>query len=121
MAAVVFYILKGDTFFSLSIDVCVLRMTRGREKQVEQQHLITVDKIMDILSEPAQTLQVNHEHLKGLLNRVVDKSNKYNVLQLEKFYALLSQCIYRHRKDYDKTQLIQVMRVNAPVGLTASK
>lgn len=90
-------------------DVCVLRMTRGRQMQVEQQHLISVDKIMDILSEPVQTLHVNHEHLKGLLNRVVDKSGGYNVLQLEKLYALLSQCIYRHRKDYDKAQLIQEM------------
>ncbi|XP_044149184.1 ATPase family AAA domain-containing protein 2 [Bufo gargarizans] len=92
-------------------DVCVLRMTRGRQMQVEQQHLISVDKVMDILSEPAHTFQVNHEHLKSLLNRVVDKSSGYNVLQLEKLYALLSQCIYRHRKDYDKTQLIQEMEL----------
>ncbi|XP_077127288.1 ATPase family AAA domain-containing protein 2 isoform X1 [Ranitomeya variabilis] len=90
-------------------DVCVLRMTRGRQMQVEQQHLISMEKIMDILSEPAQTLHVNHKHLKGLLNKVVDHSKGYNVLQLEKLYALLSQCIYRHRKEYDKTQLLQEM------------
>ncbi|KAM4029276.1 ATPase family AAA domain-containing protein 2 isoform 1-T1 [Anomaloglossus baeobatrachus] len=90
-------------------DVCVLRMTRGRQMQVEQQHLISVEKIMDILSEPPQTLHVNHEHLKELLNKVVGKSKGYNVLQLEKLYALLSQCIYRHRKEYDKTQLLQEM------------
>uniref|UniRef100_A0A8C3SQS5 ATPase family AAA domain-containing protein 2 n=1 Tax=Chelydra serpentina TaxID=8475 RepID=A0A8C3SQS5_CHESE len=32
----------------------------------------------------------------------------YNIFHLEKLYAILSQCIYRHRKDYDKTKLIQV-------------
>lgn len=32
----------------------------------------------------------------------------YEVNQLEKLYALLCQSIYRHRKDYDKTALIQV-------------
>ncbi|XP_056378682.1 ATPase family AAA domain-containing protein 2 [Hyla sarda] len=90
-------------------DVCVLRMTRGRQMHVDQQQLIRVDKMMDILSEPPQTFRVNHEHLKELLNKVVNKSSRYNVLQLEKLYALLSQCIYRHRKDYDKTQLIQEM------------
>uniref|UniRef100_A0A8C6XH25 ATPase family AAA domain-containing protein 2 n=1 Tax=Naja naja TaxID=35670 RepID=A0A8C6XH25_NAJNA len=28
--------------------------------------------------------------------------------QLERLYSLLNQCIYRHRKDYDKSQLVQV-------------
>ncbi|KAM3928638.1 ATPase family AAA domain-containing protein 2 [Leptodactylus fuscus] len=92
-----------------SNDVYILRMTRAKQTQVEQQNLMSVDKIMDILSEPVQSLQVNPEHLKELLNKVVDKSSGYNVLQLEKLYALLSQCIYRHRKDYDKTQLLKEM------------
>uniref|UniRef100_A0A8C9SLJ3 ATPase family AAA domain-containing protein 2 n=1 Tax=Scleropages formosus TaxID=113540 RepID=A0A8C9SLJ3_SCLFO len=39
---------------------------------------------------------------------VVSKTEGYEVYQLEKLYALLSQCIYRHRKDYDKTELVQV-------------
>uniref|UniRef100_A0A8C9RA43 ATPase family AAA domain-containing protein 2 n=1 Tax=Scleropages formosus TaxID=113540 RepID=A0A8C9RA43_SCLFO len=38
----------------------------------------------------------------------VSKTEGYEVYQLEKLYALLSQCIYRHRKDYDKTELVQV-------------
>ncbi|KAM5156580.1 ATPase family AAA domain-containing protein 2 [Mantella aurantiaca] len=90
-------------------DVCVLRMTRGRQMQVEQQNLIRVDRIMDVLSEPVPAFHVDHQKLKELFEKTVIKTNGYNVLQLEKLYALLSQCIYRHRKDYDKSQLIQEM------------
>ncbi|KAM9307742.1 LOW QUALITY PROTEIN: ATPase family AAA domain-containing protein 2 [Gastrophryne carolinensis] len=90
-------------------DLCVLRMTRNRQMQVEQQNLMSVDKMMDILSEPVPALHVDHQRLKALLENSVEKSSGYNILQLEKLYALLSQCIYRHRKDYDKSHLIQEM------------
>uniref|UniRef100_A0A672S2L0 ATPase family AAA domain containing 2 n=1 Tax=Sinocyclocheilus grahami TaxID=75366 RepID=A0A672S2L0_SINGR len=40
---------------------------------------------------------------------VMDMTEGYEVSQLEKLYALLCQSIYRHRKDYDKTALIQEM------------
>ena len=43
-----------------------------------------------------------------LLLRVVSKTEGFEVNQLEKLYALLSQSIYRHRRDYDKTSLLQV-------------
>ncbi|KAM4704921.1 ATPase family AAA domain-containing protein 2 [Rhinophrynus dorsalis] len=92
-----------------SNDKCIVRMTRGRQLQVEQQQLINVEKAMEILSEPTPALNVDKEQLKILLSKVVEKSNGYNVFQLEKLYALLSQCIYRHRKSYDKTQLLQEM------------
>ncbi|KAH0617456.1 hypothetical protein JD844_015707 [Phrynosoma platyrhinos] len=48
-----------------------------------------------------------HGMWKELLEIVTEKSRNYSILKLEKLYALLSQCIYRHRKDYDKTKLIQ--------------
>lgn len=44
-----------------------------------------------------------------LLRNVVLKTEGYEVDRLEKLYALLCQSIYRHRKDYDKTALIQVI------------
>ncbi|XP_040210857.1 ATPase family AAA domain-containing protein 2 isoform X2 [Rana temporaria] len=91
-------------------DACVLRMTRGRQMQVEQQSLISVNTIMDVLSEPVPEFYVDHQSLKELLQKVVSKTHGYNVLQLEKLYAMLSQCIYRHRKDYDKSSLIKEMR-----------
>uniref|UniRef100_A0A3B3VCC9 ATPase family AAA domain containing 2B n=1 Tax=Poecilia latipinna TaxID=48699 RepID=A0A3B3VCC9_9TELE len=43
-----------------------------------------------------------------LLSMVVKKSEGYSVEQLERLYSLLSQCIYRHRREYDKTRLLQV-------------
>ncbi|XP_042321587.1 ATPase family AAA domain-containing protein 2 isoform X2 [Sceloporus undulatus] len=88
-------------------DVCILRMTRARRSQMEQQHLISVERAMAILSEQTPPLIVDYEKLNELLEIVTEKSRNYNILQLEKLYALLSQCIYRHRKDYDKTKLIQ--------------
>lgn len=51
--------------------------------------------------------------IQELLQRVVDMTEGYEVNQLEKLYALLCQSIYRHRKDYDKTALIQVFFDNA--------
>ncbi|XP_038246742.1 ATPase family AAA domain-containing protein 2 isoform X5 [Dermochelys coriacea] len=94
----------------LSNDVCVLRMTRCRRSQVEQQQLISAERAIEILTEPASPLIVDYEDLKKLLKIVTEKSRDYNIFHLEKLYAILSQCIYRHRKDYDKTKLIQEMK-----------
>ncbi|CAM4495831.1 unnamed protein product [Lepidochelys olivacea] len=91
-------------------DVCVLRMTRCRRSQVEQQQLISAERAIEILTEPASPLIVDYEDLKKLLKIVTEKSRDYNIFHLEKLYAILSQCIYRHRKDYDKTKLIQEMK-----------
>uniref|UniRef100_A0A671UEI6 ATPase family AAA domain-containing protein 2 n=1 Tax=Sparus aurata TaxID=8175 RepID=A0A671UEI6_SPAAU len=44
----------------------------------------------------------------ALLDTVVMKSEGYSVEQLERLYSLLSQCIYQHRREYDKTQLLEV-------------
>uniref|UniRef100_A0A665TM09 ATPase family AAA domain-containing protein 2 n=1 Tax=Echeneis naucrates TaxID=173247 RepID=A0A665TM09_ECHNA len=46
--------------------------------------------------------------LQELLERVVTKTEGYEVFKLEKLYALLCQSIYRHRRDFNKTTLIQV-------------
>ncbi|XP_049621574.1 ATPase family AAA domain-containing protein 2 [Suncus etruscus] len=90
-------------------EICVLRMTRARRSQVEQQQLISVEKALAILSQPTPSLIVDHEQLKNLLKTVVKKSQGYNIFQLENLYAVISQCIYQHRRDYDKTKLIQKM------------
>ncbi|XP_058524487.1 ATPase family AAA domain-containing protein 2 isoform X2 [Ochotona princeps] len=90
-------------------EMSVLRMTRARRSQVEQQQLISVEKALAILSQPTPSLVVDHERLKNLLKTVVKKSQEYNILQLENLYAVISQCIYQHRRDYDKTTLIQKM------------
>uniref|UniRef100_A0AAY4CJ19 ATPase family AAA domain-containing protein 2 n=1 Tax=Denticeps clupeoides TaxID=299321 RepID=A0AAY4CJ19_9TELE len=84
------------------------RMTRSLKNHVQQQQLINMDYAMRILEENNQQLVVDHEKLKELLKQVISKTEGYEVDQLEKLYAILCQSIYRHRKDYDKTALIQV-------------
>uniref|UniRef100_A0A8B9PRV5 ATPase family AAA domain-containing protein 2 n=1 Tax=Apteryx owenii TaxID=8824 RepID=A0A8B9PRV5_APTOW len=93
-----------------SNDTCVLHMTRARRSQVEQQQLMSVEKAMEILAEPASPLIVDYKDLKQLLNFVSEITKNFNIFHLEKLYAVLSQCIYRHRKDYDKTELVKEMK-----------
>uniref|UniRef100_A0A4W3HPF9 ATPase family AAA domain-containing protein 2 n=1 Tax=Callorhinchus milii TaxID=7868 RepID=A0A4W3HPF9_CALMI len=91
-----------------SVDkLSILRMTRNRRDQVEQH--IHVEKAMEILSEPTPPLIIDHERLKSILKLVIEKSKQFNIIQLEKLYAILSQCIYCHRKAFDKTMLVQEM------------
>ncbi|KAF7210755.1 ATPase family AAA domain-containing protein 2 [Nothobranchius furzeri] len=53
---------------------------------------------------------VDHNKLNDLLNRAVAKTEGAEVESLEKLYALLAQCIYRHRDHHNKTGLIKEMR-----------
>ncbi|XP_064363913.1 ATPase family AAA domain-containing protein 2 isoform X4 [Dromaius novaehollandiae] len=99
-----------DSSTPLSNDTCVLHMTRARRSQVEQQQLMSVEKAMEILAEPVSPLIVDYKDLKQLLNFVSEITKNFNIFHLEKLYAVLSQCIYRHRKDYDKTELVKEMK-----------
>ncbi|XP_030261126.1 ATPase family AAA domain-containing protein 2B [Sparus aurata] len=58
---------------------------------------------------PHPPVVVDHQRLSALLDTVVMKSEGYSVEQLERLYSLLSQCIYQHRREYDKTQLLEEM------------
>uniref|UniRef100_A0A4W3HNV8 ATPase family AAA domain-containing protein 2 n=1 Tax=Callorhinchus milii TaxID=7868 RepID=A0A4W3HNV8_CALMI len=98
---------KGDTEHHSTNKLSILRMTRNRRDQVEQH--IHVEKAMEILSEPTPPLIIDHERLKSILKLVIEKSKQFNIIQLEKLYAILSQCIYCHRKAFDKTMLVQEM------------
>uniref|UniRef100_A0A3Q0R8I2 ATPase family AAA domain-containing protein 2 n=1 Tax=Amphilophus citrinellus TaxID=61819 RepID=A0A3Q0R8I2_AMPCI len=55
----------------------------------------------------------------ALLDMAVKKSEGYRVEQLERLYSVLSQCIYKHRREYDKTQLLEVREIHT--GLTFSQ
>lgn len=55
---------KEIFYQSFILDGCILRMTRARRSQVEQQQLISVEKAMEILSEPASPFIVDYEDLK---------------------------------------------------------
>ncbi|XP_074539836.1 ATPase family AAA domain-containing protein 2 isoform X2 [Halichoeres trimaculatus] len=85
----------------------VRRITRALKNTVLQQQMINVDKALQILDQEIPPLVVDRVKLKELLEKVVSKTEGYEVYQLEKLYALLCQCIYRHRRDYNKTVLTQ--------------
>ncbi|XP_059501931.1 ATPase family AAA domain-containing protein 2-like isoform X4 [Stegostoma tigrinum] len=87
----------------------LLRMTRSRHARVEQQQHINAEKAMEVLSECIPPVIVDHERLKNLWKLATQKTERFTVNQLEKLYAVLSQCIYHHRKEFDKTLLVQEM------------
>ncbi|XP_010777920.1 ATPase family AAA domain-containing protein 2-like [Notothenia coriiceps] len=74
---------------------------------LQQQQKVDVNKALQILEQETPPLVVDRDGLKELLERVVTKTESYEVYKLEKLYALLCQSIYRHRRDYNKTLLIQ--------------
>ena len=53
-------------------------------------------------------LQFPFFFLQQLLHFVTETTNNFTLVQLERLYAILSQCIYRHREDDDKTELVKV-------------
>ncbi|XP_073424405.1 ATPase family AAA domain-containing protein 2B isoform X2 [Dendrobates tinctorius] len=59
--------------------------------------------------DPEPPLLVDHKRLERFLDNVVKKSNNLTVDELERWYSVLSQCIYIHRTDYDKTSLMEAM------------
>ncbi|XP_063735979.1 ATPase family AAA domain-containing protein 2-like isoform X2 [Eleginops maclovinus] len=85
----------------------VRRVTRALKNGVLQQQKVDVEKALQILEQETPPLVVDRDRLKELLERVVTKTESYEVYKLEKLYALLCQSIYRHRRDYNKTLLIQ--------------
>lgn len=59
--------------------------------------------------------------LQALLDLVVKKSEGYSVEQLERLYSFLSQCIYQHRREYDKTRLLEVRQNQTNVHVSVSQ
>lgn len=123
----------------------VRRMTRALKNTVLQQHMVPVDKALQILNEESPPLVVDRDKLQvchfafnfpfffsvrseekidsivfhfnqELLDKVVAKTEGYEVYKLEKLYAVLCQSIYRHRHDYNKTALIQVGSVSFTIN-----
>uniref|UniRef100_A0A3Q3MQI8 Bromo domain-containing protein n=1 Tax=Mastacembelus armatus TaxID=205130 RepID=A0A3Q3MQI8_9TELE len=84
------------------------RETRANKAALEQMRPFDRDRSPELLDDKTPPLEVDRSKLKGLLSRVVDKTEGAEVEPLEKLYAVLAQCIYRHRNNYNKTELIQV-------------
>ncbi|XP_067468014.1 ATPase family AAA domain-containing protein 2-like isoform X1 [Thunnus thynnus] len=84
--------------------------TRANEAGSDQPQVFDRSRSVEILDEETTPLVVDHQKLRDLLSRAVAKTDRAEVEPLEKLYAVLAQCIYRHRGDYNKTELIQEMR-----------
>ncbi|XP_009879302.1 PREDICTED: ATPase family AAA domain-containing protein 2 [Charadrius vociferus] len=90
-----------------SNDSWVHCMTRARRSRIEEQQLVRAEKATEILTQP---VIVDYCELKQLLHFVTVITKNFNIFHLEKLYAVLSQCIYQHREDYDKTELLKEMK-----------
>lgn len=77
------------------------------EKSHSEQLKGSEDTIEEVPAPPP--VIIDHQRLLVLLDLVVKKSQGFSVEQLERLYSVLSQCIYQHRRQYDKTQLLQDM------------
>ncbi|XP_035416111.1 ATPase family AAA domain-containing protein 2B isoform X3 [Cygnus atratus] len=87
----------------------MLKSKKTRKVTVELSKATTLEHVPGEPSDPLPSVVVDHDRLKRLLDLVVKKSDNLTVDQLERLYSLLSQCIYRHRRDYDKSQLVEEM------------
>uniref|UniRef100_A0A4W3HZQ9 ATPase family AAA domain-containing protein 2 n=1 Tax=Callorhinchus milii TaxID=7868 RepID=A0A4W3HZQ9_CALMI len=85
-----------------------LHVKQGQPAHAEHQTVVHMEQVLEDILEPIPPLIVDHAQLKHFLQLAVKKSNNFTVDQLEKLYSLLSQCIYRHRKEYDKSCLLEV-------------
>ncbi|XP_021385467.1 ATPase family AAA domain-containing protein 2B isoform X3 [Lonchura striata] len=87
----------------------LLKSKKTRKVAVDQSKPTSLEQVPEEPLDPLPSVIVDHDRLKKLLDLVVKKSDNLTVDQLERLYSLLSQCIYRHRRDYDKSQLIEEM------------
>nr|XP_006118592.1 ATPase family AAA domain-containing protein 2B isoform X1 [Pelodiscus sinensis] len=87
----------------------VSKFKKSRKITLETPKPASLEQVPEEPLDLMPPLVVDHDRLKKLLDLLVKKSNNLTVDQLERLYSLLSQCIYRHRKDYDKSQLVEEM------------
>uniref|UniRef100_A0AAQ5ZYA6 Bromo domain-containing protein n=1 Tax=Amphiprion ocellaris TaxID=80972 RepID=A0AAQ5ZYA6_AMPOC len=104
---------RGETSSSLFVEYLGVEQmrtrnceTRATKAALDQVQLFSRDRSVEVDKTPS--LVVDRSKLKDLLNRAVAKTEGAEVEPLEKLYALLAQCIYRHRNNYNKTALIKV-------------
>ncbi|XP_014882470.1 ATPase family AAA domain-containing protein 2-like isoform X1 [Poecilia latipinna] len=83
---------------------------RTNKAVFEQMQQFNKNRSEESVDEQTPDLVVDHKKLKELLSRAIVKTEAAEVETLEKFYALLAQSIYRHRNNYNKTELIKEMK-----------
>ncbi|OWF52018.1 ATPase family AAA domain-containing protein 2B [Mizuhopecten yessoensis] len=78
-----------------------IRMTRSRLQTKEQ------ERALAILEAPSEPVVIDENRLSSLLETLVRITHNLDVEKLEKLYSMLSQCIYHHREEFDKTVLTE--------------
>ncbi|RUS81519.1 hypothetical protein EGW08_010726 [Elysia chlorotica] len=66
-------------------------------------------KAAAILSAPSQAVVTDLPRMTQLLSRLVERTEGHTVERLEKIYSQLSQLIYKHRYNYNKTPVMEAM------------
>ncbi|XP_059206069.1 ATPase family AAA domain-containing protein 2-like isoform X3 [Centropristis striata] len=84
--------------------------SRANMAALEQLQLLDRERREEMLNDKTPPLVVDRSKLREVLSRAVSETKDCEVEKLEKLYALLAQCIYRHRDNNNKTELLQEMR-----------
>ncbi|XP_078811230.1 ATPase family AAA domain-containing protein 2 isoform X7 [Oryzias latipes] len=82
--------------------------TRANNAALDQVQQFNKDRSAEVDKHPPPA--VNRNKLKLLLDSAVAQTDGVEVEPLEKLYALLAQCIYRHRDSNNKAELIEEMK-----------
>ncbi|KAJ7401198.1 ATPase family AAA domain-containing protein 2 [Pitangus sulphuratus] len=75
--------------------------------QVDEQPQVCDGKAMKIHT---QGVSVDYSELKQVLDSLIVATENVSMSCMERLYAVLSQCIYQHREDDDKTELVKAMK-----------
>ncbi|XP_035412100.1 ATPase family AAA domain-containing protein 2 isoform X2 [Cygnus atratus] len=92
-----------------SNDPWTLQMTPTGCSWVERKQM-SVEKNVEVSPEPDHAVIVDRYELKKLLHAVVELTKGFDIFYLEKVYGIINQCIYKHREDYDKTNLVEEIK-----------
>ncbi|XP_065608190.1 ATPase family AAA domain-containing protein 2 [Cyrtonyx montezumae] len=86
----------------------VVHNTHARHSQADLKQK-NVEKVSNIPTEVAVML-VDCRDFQQLLCAVTELMKEADVHQFEKLFAAISQCIYQHREDYNKSKLLKAMK-----------
>ncbi|XP_071886254.1 uncharacterized protein [Anas platyrhynchos] len=76
----------------------------------EDQQQISDENPVQVPTETDYIVIVDRYELKKLLCFVTEITKGFDIYHLEKVYGVINQCIYNHREDYDKTDLVEEIK-----------
>ena len=83
-----------------------------------QMQCLTRQRALEILDESVHEVIVDQNRLHQLLDKTVMKTEGCNIEKLDKIYSMMSQCIYQHRFNPDKTHLLHVSILSYSIHTT---